>query len=97
MAMYYCRFCGGAPSWNPLYRGSCDDCWEKRVQKLEAEGLTRSDAQGAVEAEDLKWEREQEAIYQGELEAEIRQPHVHKFIDCDEWSRTCVCGAVEGE
>jgi hypothetical protein len=21
----------------------------------------------------------------------------HNFIECDEWSRTCVCGAVEGE
>ena len=33
--------------------------WEARVRVLEAEGLTRSDAQGAVEAEDLAAEREE--------------------------------------
>jgi len=21
----------------------------------------------------------------------------HKFVECDEWGRTCVCGANEGE
>jgi hypothetical protein len=35
--------------------------------------MTRSDAQGAVDAECLAWNREQEKIHQGELEAEIRK------------------------
>jgi len=29
--------------------------WEQRVQEYEAQGLTRSDAQGAVDAEDMNW------------------------------------------
>jgi len=33
--------------------------WEARVRALEAEGLTRSDAQGCVDAEDLSAEREE--------------------------------------
>ena len=32
--------------------------YERRVQSLEDEGLTRSDAQGVVDAEDLKKDRE---------------------------------------
>ena len=37
--------------------GYGDENWieyERRVQKLEAEGLTRSDAQGVVDAENLQ-------------------------------------------
>lgn len=26
---------------------------------------------------------------------ENEKPHEHNFIQCDEWSRTCVCGATE--
>ena len=33
------------------------DSWEARVQALENEGLTRSDAQAVVDAEDLKGEK----------------------------------------
>lgn len=32
--------------------------WEKRVQELEAEGLTRSDAQGATDCEFIQAEGE---------------------------------------
>lgn len=30
------------------------DAWERRVQELEAQGMTRSDAQGAVDVEEMR-------------------------------------------
>ena len=58
-----CHWCNQRPVVVGLVtRGiqSCRECfdsdtnWEARVQKLEEEGLTRSDAQAVVDAEDQK-------------------------------------------
>jgi len=44
-----CAVCGRAPQ-----ECVCVDQWERRVRALETEGLTRSDAQAVVDAEDAK-------------------------------------------
>ncbi len=40
--------------WNPVTLGAVKSKYESRVQAYENQGLTRSDAQGVVEAEDMK-------------------------------------------
>ena len=29
--------------------------------------------------------------------SEIDKAHEHEFLECDEWARTCLCGAQEYE
>ena len=45
-----CADCGHSPQ-----ECVCVSVWERRVRALESEGLTRSDAQAVVDAEDAKW------------------------------------------
>lgn len=45
---------GTADFLRSVVTGMQTDTWEDRVQSLEAEGLTRSDAQAVVDAEDAK-------------------------------------------
>jgi len=58
-----CPYCGMAYSFffhEQFHKKGCPSAWlaspetEQRIQALEDEGLTRSDAQGAVMAEDLR-------------------------------------------
>lgn len=70
---------------NPVWRAE----WERRVQALESEGLTRSDAQGAVDVELLTGRWDPNVGPKGRLGLEVGPKGKHgEYIP--EW--LCRCG-----